>query len=284
MRSSLLLGSFTVGLRPVLAGLSALALAGCGSTTGDLAAFNAPGAKPAYFVDEQQIIPDEDSRLATLNGEMLQHFNVVLIVNKAASGEHAQTMMVMRPTSPGCGGCAWEASDIWDVSTGREREEKYFTTTPTGVYQLDQSRFHRDYTTTTWDDAPMPFSMFWRYLEDGGITGFAVHAANDNLIKNLGKRNSGGCIRLHPTNAEALFEELLAEHKGRVPLFDWNQREGEVVRSDDGAMRMTAGLRALLVVENGEDLDYIDAQIPPEELVAGEGSDGGNADESSAEG
>ena len=125
MRSSLLLGSFTVGLRPVLAGLSALALAGCGSTIGDLAAFNAPGAKPAYFVDEQQIIPDEDSRLATLNGEMLQHFNVVLIVNKAASGEHAQTMMVMRPTSPGCGGCAWEASDIWDVSTGRWVQMKY---------------------------------------------------------------------------------------------------------------------------------------------------------------
>mgnify|MGYP001187400254 CR=1 FL=1 len=68
------------------------------------------------------------------------------------------------------------------------------------------------------------------------------------LIKNLGKRNSGGCIRLHPTNAKALFEELISNHRGQVPAFDWNEREGQALRTDDGAMQMTRGLKVLLVV------------------------------------
>lgn len=283
MVSSLLLNPLVKGLRVIAACALALTLVGCGASYGPMGALNAPGTKPVYFVEGQQIVPDEHSRLATLDGEVLQHFNVVLIVNKAASGEHSQTMMVMRPTSPGCGGCAWVASDVWDVSTGRELQEKYFTTTPTGVYQLDQNRFHREYTTTTWDDAPMPFSMFWRYLEDGGPTGWAVHAANEPLIKNLGKRNSGGCIRLHPTNARSLFEELLAQHKGQVPVFDWAEREAQVARLEDGRMRMTAGLKALLVVENGEDLQYIEAELPAAGFVAqDESSDGGGSVASAA--
>lgn len=249
-------------LSGVVAGGAALMLAGCGASLGPLSEMNEPGVKPTYFVDGQQIIPDDDSRLATLDGEILQHFNVLLLVNKGASGEHSQTMMVLRPNLRGCGGCGWSATDVWDVSTGREREEKYFTTTPTGVYQLDQKRFHREYTTTTWDDAAMPYSMFWRYLEDGEPTGWAVHAANPSLIKNLGKRASGGCIRLHPSNATALFEELLADHRGSVPVFDWAEREGTPLRQDDGRMVMTAGLKVLLVVDNGGDLDYIDAQLP----------------------
>ena|GEM_PF-1080467 len=262
MLSVLSLGFLSKALRACLAGFLALMVAACGASNGKLDELNAPGVKPGYFVDGQQIVPAEGARLATLDGEILQHFNIVLVVNKGAKGEHSQSMMVMRPDTPGCGGCAWSASDIWEVSTGRELEEKYFTTTPTGIYQLDQTRFYRDYNTTTWDDAPMPFSMFWRYLEDGEPTGWAVHAASEKLIKNLGKRNSGGCIRLHPTNARALFEELMANHRGQVPVFDWNEREGEVVRTEDGAMQMTRGLKVLLVVDDGGDLSYIKAELP----------------------
>ena len=262
MLSVLSLGFWRNAVRVTLAGLVLLTVAACGASNGSLDEFNAPGVKPGYFVDGQQIVPTEGSRLATLDGEILQHFNIVLIVNKGAKGEYTQSMMVMRPDTPRCGGCAWSASEVWDVSTGRELEEKYFTTTPTGVYQLDQSRFYRDYTTTTWDDAPMPFSMFWRYLEDGEPTGWAVHAAYEKLIKNLGKRNSGGCIRLHPTNAKALFEELISNHRGQVPAFDWNEREGQALRTDDGAMQMTRGLKVLLVVDDGEDLSYVKAELP----------------------
>lgn len=243
-----------------------LVVAGCGASQGRLYELNLAGVEPDFFVNGQQIVPKEDSRLGSLDAETLQYFNVLLIVNKDAKGEHAQTMMVMRPDRPNCGGCDWHASDVWDVSTGRELEEKYFTTTPTGVYQLDQRRFYRDYTTTTWDDAPMPFAMFWRYLEDGEPTGWAVHAASEKLIKNLGKRNSGGCIRLHPNNARALFEESLAQHRGQVPLFDWAEREGELVRREDGSAQLTAGLKVLLVVDDGSDLKYVDIETPADDL------------------
>ena len=245
-----------------------LVVAACGASQGRFEALNAPGSQPGFFVEGQQIVPQEGSRLATLDGEILQYFNVLLIVNKDAKGEHAQTMMVMRADQPGCGGCSWTASDVWDVSTGRELQEKYFTTTPTGIYQLDNKRFYRDYTTTTWDDAPMPFAMFWRYLEDGEPTGWAVHAASEKLIKNLGKRNSGGCVRLHPTNAKALFNELHSQHRGQVPLFDWAERDGEPLRDAEGKMRLTGGLKVLLVVEDGSDLDYVEVELPSNGFVA----------------
>lgn len=276
----LLLGFVSKSLRAFIACCLVLVVAACGASQPGLEDANAPGAKPGFFVDGQQIVPKEGSRLASLDGEILRYFNMVLIVNKDAKGEHAQTMMVMRPDRPGCGGCGWTASDVWDVSTGRELEEKYFTTTPTGVYQLDQKRFYRDYTTTTWDDAPMPFAMFWRYLEDGEPTGWAVHAASEKLIKNLGTRNSGGCVRLHPTNAKALFEELLAQHRGQVPLFDWAERHGEPLRNVEGNMRLTGGLKVLLVVEDGSDLDYVKVDLPSSgfeaqpEVASGESGEG----------
>lgn len=276
----LFLGSVHKTFRATAACCLLLVVAACGASQGRLEALNAPGSQPGFFVEGQQIVPKEGSRLATLDGEILQYFNVVLIVNKDAKGEHAQTMMVMRADTPGCGGCSWTASDVWDVSTGRELQEKYFTTTPTGVYQLDNKRFYRDYTTTTWDDAPMPFAMFWRYLEDGEPTGWAVHAASEKLIKNLGKRNSGGCVRLHPTNAKALFNELLSQHRGQVPLFDWAERDGEPLRDADGNMRLTGGLKVLLVVEDGSDLDYVEVELPSSGFVAQAESDSEGAEES----
>ncbi len=262
MLPSLPSGTVSAGLRVAALGALAVLLSACAESIGSLDDRNRSGAKPAFFVEGKQVVAEEGSRLSTLDGEILQYFNILLLVNKDAKGEYAQTMTVFRPEVARCGGCAWTASNVWDVSTGRELEEAYFTTTPTGVYQLDKKRFFREYSTTTWDGASMPFSMFWRYLEDGEETGWAVHAASPKLVKNLGKRNSGGCIRLHPTNAQALFEELQRDHTGQVPVFDWESRDGIVERREDGGLALTAGLKALLVVDDGEDLRYVEAEIP----------------------
>ena len=243
----------TLALRALFAGVM-IALASATSASAETVRIV---AKPSFMTEGYDIIPKKDSVLGRLEAETLRHFNVLLLVNKDAKGEHAQTMTVMRPGKSRCRGCNWEATDIWDVSTGREQQEsRDFTTTPVGIYQLDRDRFFKEYTTTTWDNAQMPYSMFWRFLEDGGETGWAVHAATGKGIGNLGKRNSGGCIRLHPDNAESLFRELLQDHRGGVPVFDWSSNLGEVKRRENGRLEMTKGIKALLVVEDSDGLTY----------------------------
>ena len=78
----------------------------------------------------------------------------------------------------------------------------------------------------------------------------------------------------------ALFEELLAQHRGQVPLFDWAERHGEPLRNVEGNMRLTGGLKVLLVVEDGSDLDYVKVDLPSSgfeaqpEVASGESGEG----------
>jgi len=235
--------------------LIGMALAACEAPDQSL---GAKGKQPDFFVEEQQVLAKSGGKLAKLDSEMLKHFNVVLLVNKGTKGEFAQTLSVLRPSARGCEGCVWTASDVWDVSTGRERHEtRDFTTTPEGIYQLDQRRFYREYQSRLWEGASMPFAMFWRYTENGQQTGWALHAAGSSKAKRrLGRRDSGGCVRLHPDNARELFEELLNKHQGEVPRFDWGSREGDLVHEDDGSLALTHGIKALLVIEDGTFLEY----------------------------
>ena len=83
----------------------------------------------------------------------------------------------------------------WDVSSGRAGYD-----TPPGRYQ--PTRMHRKYFSRTYDNAPMPFSIFF-------YEGYAIHGTTD--LKNLGRVASHGCVRLDTTNAEILFD-LVKQH------------------------------------------------------------------------
>jgi lipoprotein-anchoring transpeptidase ErfK/SrfK len=89
----------------------------------------------------------------------------------------------------------------WYVSTGRETPEHpksgsdYVSSTPTGNFRIE--RMDINHYSKTWE-APMPFALFFT----GGI---ALHATVPSHIPDLGKRASGGCVRLHPVNAEQLW-------------------------------------------------------------------------------
>ena len=78
----------------------------------------------------------------------------------------------------------------WDVSSGRRGYA-----TPPGRYQ--PIRMHKKYFSRKYDNAPMPFAIFFH-------GGYAIHGTGD--LRNLGRVASHGCVRLHPDNAEALFE------------------------------------------------------------------------------
>ncbi len=77
----------------------------------------------------------------------------------------------------------------FDVSTGRPGH-----TTPTGHYA--PVRMYEKYASKKYDNAPMPWSIFFH-------NGFAIHGTTD--VKHLGQVASHGCVRLHPDNAKILF-------------------------------------------------------------------------------
>nr|WP_295463043.1 L,D-transpeptidase [Mesorhizobium sp.] len=77
----------------------------------------------------------------------------------------------------------------WKVSTAGKGY-----VTPTGSWK--PYRMHEMWYSKKYDNAPMPHSVFF-------TGGYAVHATPH--VKNLGRPASHGCIRLHPTNAEAFY-------------------------------------------------------------------------------
>jgi len=77
----------------------------------------------------------------------------------------------------------------WAVSTARRGYR-----TPVGSFR--PTRMHKTYYSRKYNNSPMPHSIFF-------YGGYAIHGTN--YIKSLGRPASHGCIRLHPSNAAALF-------------------------------------------------------------------------------
>ena len=78
----------------------------------------------------------------------------------------------------------------FDVSTGRKGYG-----TPTGNFR--PIRMHKMWYSSKYENAPMPYSIFFH-------GGYAIHGTTD--VAHLGQVASHGCVRLHPDNAELLFQ------------------------------------------------------------------------------
>ena len=85
----------------------------------------------------------------------------------------------------------------WRVSTGRAGFG-----TPSGVFHPRSMAAH--WLSHKYYNAPMPHAIFFHH-------GFAIHGTTD--IRRLGGPASHGCVRLHPSNAAALY--ALVERNGR---------------------------------------------------------------------
>jgi lipoprotein-anchoring transpeptidase ErfK/SrfK len=83
----------------------------------------------------------------------------------------------------------------WPVSTARAGYR-----TPVGTFRPTALvRYHRS---TIYSGSPMPYSIFF-------LRGYAIHGSYET--KYLGHPASHGCIRLHPSNAAALYS-LVQRH------------------------------------------------------------------------
>jgi lipoprotein-anchoring transpeptidase ErfK/SrfK len=77
----------------------------------------------------------------------------------------------------------------WAVSTARPG---YWT--PTGTFK--PTALFRYHASTIYSGSPMPYSIFF-------LRGYAIHGSYET--KYLGRPASHGCVRLHPSNAAALY-------------------------------------------------------------------------------
>ena len=77
----------------------------------------------------------------------------------------------------------------WPVSTAKAPK-----ITPTGTFTPEV--LSRDHRSSRYNNAPMPFAIFYR-------GNYAIHGTDQ--IKRLGNPASKGCVRLHPDNARVLF-------------------------------------------------------------------------------
>ena len=90
----------------------------------------------------------------------------------------------------------------WPVSTARPGYR-----TPTGTFRPTAVvRYHRS---TIYSGSPMPYSIFF-------LRGYAIHGSYE--IKHLGRPVSHGCIRLHPSNAAALYSLVRQRGAGNTVI------------------------------------------------------------------
>ncbi len=182
--------------------------------------------------------------------ELFSYFDVFLYVSKAADGAWAQHLYMFHKSRDG--DLVFEQA--FPVSTGRELREKYFTSTPTGLFELDPERFDRVHYSHVWHGAAMPWAMFLDYTIHGHLTGIALHSAEGHAFE-LGHRASGGCVRLPPEKAEELFNRFQREERGLVPVFAFDDErattftDGEMVRDADGNVVLQDGYKVLLFIE-----------------------------------
>jgi lipoprotein-anchoring transpeptidase ErfK/SrfK len=91
---------------------------------------------------------------------------------------------------------------VWKVSTGRSGFG-----TPNGHFR--PQRMHRSWFSRKYYNSPMPYSIFFH-------GGFAIHGSNE--IRRLGGPASHGCVRLHPSNAAALYALVQKEGAGSTQI------------------------------------------------------------------
>lgn len=183
--------------------------------------------------------------------DLYPYFDLYLYVNKAPKGVWAQRMFVFERLPDG----EFRQLFHWLSSTGREKNERYYTTTPVGIFKLDPGRFHEITYSVQWGGVAMPFAMFLDFEYASRKSGIAIHGTSASTENHLGHRASGGCIRLAENDARMLFYLIRTNYAGMVPIFAYDRerghtsKTGQLLRDENGDVVMEPGYRVLLIVD-----------------------------------
>lgn len=175
---------------------------------------------PAELMYEVGINPMDSMMLWNAS---TQNPRLVLVIDRAEKGTSptAQTLEVYLDG---------EQIHKFKASTGKEERvttpsgQTYFATTPVGEFRIYSRRI--DHKSKKWGGAAMPFAQFF----NGGI---AVHGTVPMHYDKLGSRDSGGCIRLHLTNAKIVWNLVgeIGVKETKVIVFDGSEQNHPVADS-----------------------------------------------------
>ncbi len=120
----------------------------------------------------------------------------------------------------------------WKVSTavaGRITPKGHFT----------PEMFSSEHRSTTYNNAPMPWAVFFTldYL-------YATHGTTSNA--NLGKKASHGCIRVETQRAQDLFHLIGSNGQGQVDIIN---RDGSVKTLTDGTRANKTAYKTLYIIQ-----------------------------------
>ncbi len=196
--------------------------------------------------------------------KLLNYFDMVLWINVAPRDSNtpaessAQRMQVyLRNGSSSDQYEDWDRTQVWPISSGIPCGQKIATFT--GVYKFNPGRVYRSYYSELFKDANMYETMFlYHSYQNGNPTGVAIHGTYATTT--LGRRDSGGCIRLHRDNAQCLYTSIKGSdscmdgqgigYEGRVPSFmsRWGEADPEYL--SDGRSLEVNGIKVLIAIFN----------------------------------
>lgn len=127
----------------------------------------------------------------------------------------------------------------WTVSTGKPGHE-----TPSGAYRVQ--RLARDHFSREWDNAPMPYAMFFTGR------GHAIHGSGH--VRALGRPASHGCVRLPVGHAATLFALVQAQGAGNTRVLIGGS-DALVAARGMGRFRMAGPRRSYRERDMGPDAD-----------------------------
>ena len=214
------------------------------------------------LVDRHLWSPEEQKPV-----KLLSYFDMVLLVNVhprtnlTPENSSAQRMQVFVRDGSSNDLKDWDRIHSWPISSGLPSGAKIATFT--GVYKFDPSRFFPDYYSAQFDLAQMYETMFlyhqYQYQSGQQKTGVAIHGTYKK--SKLGRRDSGGCIRLARENAQCLFYTLRGErntrcldggklnYQGRVPSFLPRNGEADPEYLRNGLLEV-GGYRVMIAIIN----------------------------------
>jgi hypothetical protein len=128
---------------------------------------------------------------------------------------------------------------LWNVSTGAAGY-----TTPPGSYT--PFRMEIEHYSKEWDDAPMPYSIFFT------DAGHAIHGTSHRAA--LGSPASHGCVRLAEENAAFLFS-LVEEHGMKKTRIEIDGPPAEMAKGGDFYEPVQIGSREIDLRPVGQQID-----------------------------
>lgn len=203
---------------------------------------------------------------------LLYNFDLVLLVNVAprtsstATHSSAQRMQVMARNGASNKLGDWKRLQTWPISSGRPclkkdskgRLYEVKIETPTGVYKFDKGRMYPEYKSTEWDGADMYESMFLQHqYQNGRTAGVAIHGTYKT--DTLGRKDSGGCIRLYRDYSKCLYQTITGgaaknclgggkiDYWGRVPSMLARNGEADPEFLSSGGIEVD-GYRVLIAI------------------------------------